>query len=694
MAILEAVFANKAGQTPQEVERRRRMAQALVEAGAGGKPPSSGLELAGRLAMTLTGQYQAGKAERQDATNRASASSLLAKTLLGEDPYSPTGGASGSPVPMTGAAAEVQQPSSGSSANPDIAATEAYIREAATKRGIDPETAVKVARSEGLAPGVWQSNVMNGGKRETSYGPFQLLVGGGLGDKFQKVYGKSPSDPSTLNQQIDFALDEAAQGGWSPWYGAAKVGVGSRTGLQNARALGYQQPQQVASLDPSAGMGTPSPIQPPPVNAAAPSPTPGYSDPRVATEGRAPMQGPTQPAPALPPPTTVASAPPVASVPQQQPASLMSSAVPGQAPSAPSLPQMVAQTSPRKRAQIAALLQNPYTQEAGQQMLMQEYERQQQAQNLILKQQLEQNDPKYRQDLEKGGIELENLRNPRIGPADQARLDLERQKFEADRNKPTEVNGRLVGPDGKVVYDSPMSAADEARLKLDRDKFEAEVQKGQWEKMTDGRLFNKTTGDIKDAPPPLPGSVTPKFDDISGMRKEIQQLPSYKNLAAAAPIYKAMAETAGRDSKASDLNLVYGLGKIMDPTSVVREGEMVMVKNTASLPDWLQGAIASLNGGAALTPETRQAIMTEAYGRVKGYNDEFQQNMGQYQGIVQRNGINPADVIPDVDKFDPWTPPAAAPGTTPAPTDEPVPEGMDPNVWKFVPPEDRKLWQK
>ncbi|MEH2700616.1 hypothetical protein [Rhizobium johnstonii] len=133
--------------------------------------------------------------------------------------------------------------------------------------------------------------------------------------------------------------------------------------------------------------------------------------------------------------------------------------------------------------------------------------------------------------------------------------------------------------------------------------------------MTDGRLFNKTTGDIKDAPPPLPGSVTPKFDDISGMRKEIQQLPSYKNLAAAAPIYKAMAETAGRDSKASDLNLVYGLGKIMDPTSVVREGRNGHGQEHCVLcPDWLQGAIASLNGGAALTPETRQAIMTEAYG--------------------------------------------------------------------------------
>jgi hypothetical protein len=132
----------------------------------------------------------------------------------------------------------------------------------------------------------------------------------------------------------------------------------------------------------------------------------------------------------------------------------------------------------------------------------------------------------------------------------------------------------------------------------------------------------------------------------------------------------------------------------MDPTSVVREGEMIMVKNTASIPDWLRGAIASLNGGAALTPETRQAIMTEAYGRVKGYNDEFTQNMGQYEGIVQRNGINPADVIPDSDKFEPWKMPEAPSADVPGQDNEPPPEGMDPNIWKFVPPEDRKLWRK
>lgn len=202
------------------------------------------------------------------------------------------------------------------------------------------------------------------------------------------------------------------------------------------------------------------------------------------------------------------------------------------------------------------------------------------------------------------------------------------------------------------------------------------------------------------------------FDNISKLRTEVQALPSYKNLSQAAPIYRSMLETAGRDSRASDLNLVYGLGKIMDPTSVVREGEMVMVKNTASLPDWLQGAIASLNGGAALTPETRKAIMTEAFGRVGGYKQQFDQDAEQYKGIVERNRFNPNDVLPNIGAFEEWAgPPAAAPGegtpaAPPSPADEPPatfgldkdgkPEGTPEERrewWKYVSPEDRLKFQ-
>lgn len=132
-----------------------------------------------------------------------------------------------------------------------VAQLEQYIRRAARARGIDPDIAVRVARSEGLAPGVWQSNVRRGGRREPSYGPFQLLVGGpgtghpaGMGNDFQRDTGLDPSDPSTVHAQIDYALDQASQGGWGPWYGARAVGIDRWEGI----GQGGAQAHQVATL--------------------------------------------------------------------------------------------------------------------------------------------------------------------------------------------------------------------------------------------------------------------------------------------------------------------------------------------------------------------------------------------------------------------------------------------------------------
>lgn len=137
---------------------------------------------------------------------------------------------------------------------PDITEVEAYIRSVATTMGIDPNIAVRVAKSEGLAPGVWQSNLKRpDGSREKSYGPFQLFEGGGLGNKFKSVYGVSASDPSTWKQQVQFALGEAKKGGWTPWYGAKNSGIGRYEGIRQ----GASSPTTQAS-GPNRGLTQPS----------------------------------------------------------------------------------------------------------------------------------------------------------------------------------------------------------------------------------------------------------------------------------------------------------------------------------------------------------------------------------------------------------------------------------------------------
>lgn len=98
-----------------------------------------------------------------------------------------------------------------------------YIRKSAAARGIDPDTAIQVAKSEGLYH--WKSTIPG----EESYGPFQLHYGGrgqkgglakpGLGDAFTKQTGLDAADPANWKAGVDFALDNAKKSGWGQWYG-------------------------------------------------------------------------------------------------------------------------------------------------------------------------------------------------------------------------------------------------------------------------------------------------------------------------------------------------------------------------------------------------------------------------------------------------------------------------------------------
>lgn len=101
---------------------------------------------------------------------------------------------------------------------------EAYIRQAAAQRGIDPDVAMRIARSEGFNTYV--------GDNGRSFGDWQLFTGGGLGNEFMRKTGLDPSDPRTWKQQTDFALDHAARTrSWAPWYGRGPAGVGTGEGF-------------------------------------------------------------------------------------------------------------------------------------------------------------------------------------------------------------------------------------------------------------------------------------------------------------------------------------------------------------------------------------------------------------------------------------------------------------------------------
>jgi hypothetical protein len=139
-----------------------------------------------------------------------------------------------------------------------------YIRQAAMRRGMDPNVALQVARNEGLG-----EYVGDGG---SSFGPYQLHYGGvakggnsvgGLGDIFTKRTGLDARNPDTWQAQVDFSLDEARRGGWAPWHGwkgPADAGIrGSYSGpLMGAKGVTGMTLSGPSDMAPLAYTDTPS----------------------------------------------------------------------------------------------------------------------------------------------------------------------------------------------------------------------------------------------------------------------------------------------------------------------------------------------------------------------------------------------------------------------------------------------------
>jgi peptidoglycan hydrolase-like protein with peptidoglycan-binding domain len=123
------------------------------------------------------------------------------------------------------------------------AVMERIITKEAKLRGMDPGVAIRIFRAEGA--GSYQSGVARSGKgslggREASFGPYQLYIGGGLGNNYQKATGRDLTTDNTVDgitNQIRFALDMAVSETWQPWYGRGPAGVGKTDGLGGAKQV-------------------------------------------------------------------------------------------------------------------------------------------------------------------------------------------------------------------------------------------------------------------------------------------------------------------------------------------------------------------------------------------------------------------------------------------------------------------------
>lgn len=155
------------------------------------------------------------------------------------------------------------------------------------------------------------------------------------------------------------------------------------------------------------------------------------------------------------------------------------------------------------------------------------------------------------------------------------------------------------------------------------------------------------------------------FEDTMKLRKEVDNLAEVKRYTQAAPIFQSMVKSAKNNSAAADLDFVYGIAKIFDPESVVREGEMKLVGAAQSIPQQIQGWMAQVvNGQGRLTPEQRQALLEVSQTRMQELKGALDQRLSPYEGIITRNRMNRSDVMPGLVEL-PTLPPPQVKNTAP-----------------------------
>ena len=98
----------------------------------------------------------------------------------------------------------------------------------------------------------------------------------------------------------------------------------------------------------------------------------------------------------------------------------------------------------------------------------------------------------------------------------------------------------------------------------------------------------------------------------SDLRKEFTARPEVKNFADVRSSYEKIKEVAKKPSAAGDISMIFSYMKMLDPGSVVREGEQASAQNAAGVPDRVRNLYNNLITGERLNPKQRKDFMDRA----------------------------------------------------------------------------------
>lgn len=131
--------------------------------------------------------------------------------------------------------------------------------------------------------------------------------------------------------------------------------------------------------------------------------------------------------------------------------------------------------------------------------------------------------------------------------------------------------------------------------------------------------------------------------DPQDLRKEVNaQLKPYTEVG---DMWAKVRQAGSNPTAANDLALIFGYMKILDPGSVVREGEFANAQNAGGVGDRIRATYNNVLRGERLTEAQRQDFMKSAYGAVQSQIPRVQSVVDYYSNVATAIGVKPESVI-------------------------------------------------
>lgn len=234
----------------------------------------------------------------------------------------------------------------------------------------------------------------------------------------------------------------------------------------------------------------------------------------------------------------------------------------------------------------------------------------------------------------------ERYRGENLG-MERERLRLAQEDAERRRNAPIEANAPLVQPDGKGGY---------REVYRPESKAQPPINVGEGES-----LYDPNTR----AMIPLPGRdpnkpTTAQLKSETDLRKEWTS--ASKDFNTVDDSYRrivALNKDPNSATGASDVAFIYSYMKMLDPGSVVRDGEYATAQNTGSIPERVRGIYNQALSGQKLTPEIRNSFIKAAQDVYGAAADKHEATRSQFADFASRSNLDPDKVLGKYERIKP-----------------------------------------